>query len=166
MVDETFVLSYHSQMEDAMANFLVMNREGIQVYQEDRPHIVISISDPETTPPNLPDNENRLGLLRLQFYDLDHTKGLSQLLRERVKDSLFTEGQAKQVLRFFREFYPTKAQVVIVNCEAGISRSAAIAAALCKIGVGHDHLYFRKYIPNRRVYSYILSEHFKGDISS
>jgi hypothetical protein len=47
---------------------------------------------------------------------------------------------------------------IVINCEAGISRSAAIAAALSKILTGDDKVFFDQFIPNRHIYRTILTE--------
>ena len=35
------------------------------------PHAIISITDPDSHPPNFAPNKNRLGILFLKFYDLE-----------------------------------------------------------------------------------------------
>ena len=156
-------------LEELCDTFIVLNREAMQVYKEDRPHILISVSDPKAPLPTIPENEKRLGFVRLQFYDLDYCnlkyKEKFQEYFEGVPDPVFNVRLATIVLDFYEQ-HRAKCEAVIVNCEAGISRSAAIAAALCKIEVGHDSPFFKKYIPNRRVYSLLLSEYYKKEFAS
>ena len=45
-----------------------------------------------------------------------------------------------------------------MNCEAGISRSAGIAAALSKIIDKVDTIFFKNFIPNRHIYRTIMEE--------
>ena len=47
-------------------------------------------------------------------------------------------------------------ETIIVNCEAGISRSAGVAAALANIINEDDSRYFKEYLPNMLVYRKIL----------
>jgi protein-tyrosine phosphatase len=50
--------------------------------------------------------------------------------------------------------------LIVVQCEAGISRSAAIAAALANIYLGDDEPYFRTSMPNMLVYRTILRTYY------
>lgn len=131
----------------------VMNFDGIEHYQESRKHVVISIVSPGTEFPKLPQNSKRLGVIQLQFHDLDKP------IFAFSKDGYFERGHARQIIDFAEK---NKGRKIIVHCEAGISRSPAVAAALAYIlnGRGEDTRYFRKYLPNRRVYSTILNEYF------
>lgn len=116
----------------------------------DIPWVAISIS---SEPDNWPvlSEENRLGLLQLAFYDIDHP----------VKQyETFTEEQAQQILDFAAKYWD-EAKVMLVHCEAGVSRSAAVAAALSKIYFGDDEKFFQSpYIPNSLVYRTILNKYY------
>lgn len=68
----------------------------------------------------------------------------------------FDEGMAKSVKEFMVR--NAAAKTVIVNCEAGISRSAGVAAALSKVLTRDDEEFFRRYVPNRLVYRKIIEE--------
>lgn len=94
-----------------------------------------------------------LAILRLEFDDIDAPATV--LGGHKYKP--FGRGHAVQLVEFFRKWF-IRAHYLIVHCDAGLSRSPAVAAAFTKMQ-GHDDLdYFKKYIPNRRVYSMILSE--------
>lgn len=133
----------------------VYNRESLSAYQEDQPHVVISINDPNGQPTPLPDNVNRLGLLRMQFHDLDRAND-EYIFKQYV---LFQQPDAKKIWDFV-EPYLSKVKCIHVGCEAGISRSAGVAAAISKVLNATDQFYFKRYIPNRRVYSMLLAEHY------
>ena len=86
------------------------------------PHIWISIYGNEVweKPAELPANEHRKAELFLQFDDVTapaHAR------------TPMNEEQAKQIVGFVDE-WKDKVSLICVNCEAGISRSAATAAAL------------------------------------
>lgn len=131
----------------------VHNRESLSVYEEDKPHFVISITDPQAQITYLPDNIHRLGILRMQFHDLDRP-GDDYIFKEYV---LFQQSDAKKIWDF-AEPYLSKVKSIHVGCEAGISRSAGVAAAISKVRNSSDQYYFKRYIPNRRVYSMLLAE--------
>lgn len=130
--------------------FKVFNRDIIQKVNVKVPHAIISISD---TPENWPSiNENDLcqGILRLAFYDTD----------DPYRPKSFTSHLARKILRFVKPRLK-HVDLIITQCDAGISRSSGTAAALSKIINGADHEFFRPpYIPNRLVYKLILTEHF------
>jgi len=98
----------------------------------------------------------RLGLLRLAFLDMDrHVVGIEEHDSWSNGSRLFTPENADQILDFVEEMWD-KVDLFLVHCEAGISRSPAVAAALCKIKHGHDKHYFDNYTPNRLVYRTLL----------
>lgn len=66
---------------------------------------------------------------------------------------LFNKDMAKQILDFVDKHSD---KLIICQCEAGISRSAGVAAALSKIYNGTDDFFFKRYIPNNLVYKTIL----------
>jgi hypothetical protein len=68
---------------------------------------------------------------------------------------LMTPAQAREALRFV-ENHKADAGTAVVHCESGISRSPAVAAALCKAMGGDDGRFWRDYRPNQHVYSCIL----------
>ncbi|MCH7604964.1 hypothetical protein IID24_03180 [Patescibacteria group bacterium] len=125
---------------------------GVPLLSED--YVLISISCPGdkanvfTKPPCK-------GVLFLQFDDIDAP---AHILKD-LKCTLFCEDDAKKILDFYQK-YKDLVGHLIVHCDAGISRSPAVAAALDKIETGWDQDWFKKYLPNRRVYSLILTEYY------
>ena len=135
------------------------------------PHAIISIGEPEprreedTGPAKFGESKQRLGLLRLQFYDIDvdsiTNAGYLLEIRKMQKEygnGLFTDDQADQIVDFV-ENMRGKIEVLLCHCEAGISRSSGMAAAIMRILTGSDDEVFNnpKYIPNRFVYRKILN---------
>lgn len=131
--------------------FRVLNREKLAEYWEDEPHIVIHIKSPGSTDHALPANIKRLANLPLTFWDLDRKIAA-------YPDQFFERRHAREILEFVNRWMPVGC--IIVACEAGISRSAAVAAALAKVITWHDREFFEYYVPNRRVYAMILNEHY------
>ena len=83
-------------------------------------HIWISISEPGWAPPNLAPNTQRLATLDLWFHDITEP---------RVGYDLMSVEQARDITGFVTT-WKDKVSLIVVNCEAGISRSAGVAAAL------------------------------------
>jgi predicted protein tyrosine phosphatase len=125
------------------------------------PYVLVSISTPpkpklhevqgymedESSAVLLPD-EFRLDVLRLRFHDLD-TWPMGLTDRERAHVALYTPEQANQVAAFVRAW--PKADVV-VHCDAGVSRSQGMAAAIAE----HRGVKAKNAVepgdPNRHVY--------------
>lgn len=110
------------------------------------PTAVISITTPGDAPADLPEDPDIVrGVLRLQFHDLN----------EDVEDfKAMTPEQAKEVVEFLLNLPPVAC--VLVHCDAGISRSAGVAAAISRALYGGDSYFFINYLPNRRCYKLVL----------
>jgi predicted protein tyrosine phosphatase len=122
--------------------FLVLNRARVARVKPNVPYVVISITDPDAPDADVVESPLRMGLLRLKFYDLDDRyAGLEGPEPE----------HADRIVRFVRE-HLLRADLIVTQCEAGISRSSGVAAALSRWLNGHDEEFFERYIPNRRLY--------------
>ena len=142
-------------------NIRVTSRAGIRsVLRElDSSTIVISIYDPnkkpELTNHDLQTIPHLCGLLSVPFWD--------ELLDEH---GCMTELQAREILSFVKTHLPWISNIV-VHCEAGISRSAGVAAALAKILNGNDDFFFdyfhNRYVPNMTCYRRILEQYYLED---
>lgn len=127
----------------------VFSELEIQRFITNTSHIVISIQDPDSDYVKLPEQASRKAWIGLHFHDLD---GFSYSPALGLKKyNLFNEAHAKLILDLV-EIYKNKVDLVCVNCVAGISRSAGIAAALGKIYNGQDQYFFDKYLPNMWAY--------------
>lgn len=131
------------------------------------PHAIISIGEPKPwredyAPPEFADNDLRLGVLRLEFYDIDMLSITNAGYKHDIEKSggkgLFTDDQAFQVVNFVNEM-KGKIEVLICHCEAGISRSSGMAAAINLTVNGSDEEIFKnvKYLPNMFVYRKVLN---------
>lgn len=126
---------------------LVCNREIAENIEIPERHIMISISGPGDLA-KLPENPRRMDLLRLEFYDLSSPLEGYQI---------FTEDMAAKVWRFVKQYAVDKNILIVVHCDAGLSRSPAIAAAIAKHYFGNDSHFFNRYLPNSLVYRIMLN---------
>ena len=116
------------------------------------PCVAISIIDPEAGRPKI-----RLGgvcrdVLYLEFHDEEPVEGID--LPPEVKLISAEDGKA---IWCFVDQYRSEAKVIVVHCHAGISRSSAVAAAICR-GLGDDDSeFFQEYQPNQHVYDVVLA---------
>lgn len=147
-------------MKPKATKFVVMDEYSVAKYECDEPHIVISIRSPSGERVRLPKNDLRMDTLWLAFHDVDDTEGGQQarhmikVLRE--EPVIFSLKMARKVLDFVER--NAEATTIVVNCEAGISRSAGVAASLSKVLTGDDEEFFRRYCPNTTAYKKIMKE--------
>lgn len=84
------------------------------------PTVAISIRSPDR--PEVALNPAILEVLRLQFHDVLPGDG------KRPDATIFSQSQAKEVVRFITKHRRAEKDVhLLVHCESGISRSAAVA---------------------------------------
>ncbi len=125
---------------------LVLSRMRVARVKPNVPYLVISVTDPLRPEAMIAENPLRMGVLRLAFDDVDTSYAGFRAP---------AEDDAEQIVRFVAE-KRTMADLIICQCEAGISRSAGIAAALSRWLNGHDEDFFVRYVPNRLIYRLIL----------
>lgn len=142
---------------EQIKKIIVLSRQWAKKYKCDKPWAAISVSTASGDFPEL-SSDNRLGLLRLQFWDISNP---SQRQLEAEDPKLFSRDQAKQVIDFVNQHWDS-IDTLLVHCEAGLSRSPAIAAAIISIkyGEGADEEWFYKFNPNYHVYQSIINEHY------
>lgn len=129
----------------------VYSRQGLDAAApHEVPHIVVSITSSPDDVASLRKNHLRVGVLRLAFPDVEVA---SEAHEEGV---LFSREQAIQVWSFVQE-HRSKVERIIVHCDAGKSRSPAVAAAVARVLNGDDAEFFGgRYRPNMRVYRILL----------
>jgi len=110
------------------------------------PYAVISIATPGKNIAQFETSSHCTGVLYMEFHDLDDP---------RHKVPLFNREQAEAVWKFVDALH-VSTELLIVHCEAGISRSPAVAAAIAKARGENDDYFFRRYLPNRHVYRTLL----------
>lgn len=134
----------------------VYSRPAIEaIAPRDVPHVIISITTAVDDLAKLRTNENCRGVLRLSFVDQD------VVLPEFPDRILFGEEQAREVWRFIDE-HRDHIDELLLHCDAGQSRSPAVAAAIARDATGDDNEYFRRYRPNMRVYRTLLEARANG----
>ena len=134
--------------------FEVMSRQIAEQYSRrsdiDKT-LMISISDMGSSCPNIhTSNPNILHVAFLRFDDVD------------VGDPhCITCNDAKHVIEIYERFKDLVDRIV-VHCEAGVSRSAGVCAALMKIHDGDDMPIFSlsKYCPNMTCYRRVLEAYY------
>jgi len=131
-------------------SLLALGRDEAGSFVPDVPYLVVSISDPEKPEPEIPTPPHLRGVLRLRFHDVGPPRRFQE-----TADVAMTPEHARQILSFVREHLPG-AELIVCQCEQGVSRSAAVAAALSRILQGEDEYFRTHYWPNRWVYNLLL----------
>lgn len=133
----------------------VMNKSQVENYGlnlHTHNSVIISISSREcNTAFIVPNSVNKItDVLKLQFNDTDSS--------ERIYGGI--EGtDVREITDFVKKYESSNKEVnLIVNCEAGQSRSAGVAAAIMKYLYNDDTPIFNnsKYTPNMLCYNKIL----------
>lgn len=129
-----------------------MNRERAirESYRLDAPSTaIISISDSNKNKPCFNKSQWLRTILFLQFDDV-----------EKGENNCITSNDVKKIVEFVkRNKLINNVERMIVHCEAGISRSAGVAAAIMKFLNGDDMPIFNngKYTPNMTCYRMVLN---------
>jgi len=124
---------------------LVLNRFSAMDFTAEKPYVVISVTDPDKPDVLLQLSPNLRGLLRVRFHDIH---------RPKPGFILMDADQANEIAGFVRQWHD-KVEIVVIQCEGGISRSAAIAAAIAHRFSGDDLYFFQKFLPNQHVYDLV-----------
>lgn len=113
------------------------------------PHLVISITTSPLDEAQLPATPACLGILRLAFFDSDLPP------EEDEPEGLFSRADARRIWDFVLS-HQAQVACVVLHCNAGVSRSPGVAAALARVLCGDDADFFARYKPNSRVYRLLL----------
>jgi len=134
--------------------FRVMNRNTAKRYTYGPNCIldclIISITDCGSVPNQFKSNPHIKGILRLEFDDVDFGE-----------KNCITPEQGNKIVNFVTPRI-NNIDLIIVHCEAGISRSAGICAALMKIFTNDDSEIFDnpKYAPNMSCYRTVMNSYY------
>jgi len=134
-------------------HFEVRSAWNARFFRSDRPWAAIQISS-GADHPELSD-ENRVGLVRLVFEDT----------WEAETDESFNAAMAREILDFVEAMW-NRVEAFLIHCEAGMSRSPAVAAALSRIHYNDDGRWFEMYFPNPLVYRLLLDVAARADSNS
>ena len=128
----------------------IKNREEIRNgFIPEGKSILISITTPDQRYP-VP-NDHYISVLRLKFDDTDSDTTLK----------IFNDDDAKLILEFV--CYHKLVDNIVVNCDAGMSRSAGIGAALSYLLYGTDKpITSIKPLFNRKVYRVMINAFMRG----
>lgn len=102
----------------------VTDRNGARTRKPQHPFVWISISTPGD--PGAPVSEGSEGVLRLWFHDLETAPG-EAFGKVYGPHRLFNDRMAHEVVRFVLASMQRGVQTVCVHCDAGVSRSGAVA---------------------------------------
>ena len=110
-------------------------------------YALISIRDSDAKPVRLPNPSGPREILHLAF---DDSEPVTRVKFTR-KIQLMTADQAREIWRFVDK-HKSQVGAFAVHCNAGMSRSPAVAAALAVYLNLDEQKILRKYQPNRFVY--------------
>ena len=123
----------------------VRSAYNAELFRCERPWAAISISTLGDFP--VMSEDTRKGLLQLTFADT----------ADPDRSDSFTSSLATELLDFVDEMWDC-VEVLLIHCEAGLSRSPGVAAALSQIHYGDDGPWFEHDFPNGLVYRLLVDE--------
>lgn len=138
--------------------FLVLGRSLIGSVIPKVPYLVISVTDPERSEANLAASPLCQAVLRQQFHDTSQTLDIPGLEGLSLANGTAMTAADAQAILTFAASYLDQVKLIVCQCEAGVSRSAGIAAALSRIVQGEDEFFFMHYWPNQFVYNLLIQE--------
>lgn len=139
---------------------LVKDRQGAVAGNGVRnPHIIISIFTPGDDPPKVCQNKYTRQVIQFAFDDLDGPPGPITRLALGLP-VLFGDEEANTIADRVEFWRQKDVDFIVCHCDAGISRSSGVAAALSKHYNGTDFEFFNsggRYRPNMLVYTKVLN---------
>jgi predicted protein tyrosine phosphatase len=132
-----------------------MSREKAEAYVGTVPYGLVSITDPDAPEAKLQPDPLRVAVLRLAFHDFTQTPEEFEARMAEAEDQpgewmLPSAVHAQAIVGFLRSVAP-KIEKLVIHCEAGVSRSAAVGAALAHCLRQPDEQFFIRSHPNHRV---------------
>ena len=136
--------------DESLVDFFVYSRPAIErLPPHDVDHVIVSVTSVTEDRARLPASPHCLGVLRLAFPDADVPGDTI------TEGELFSEEHADRIWTFVLDHH-AEIDRIVAHCDAGMSRSPAIAAAISKALTGDDTEFFRRYRPNMRVYQTLV----------
>ncbi len=137
--------NYHGR--PVLGKIVVLPRSAVTDISPDKKWALISISDPGMPRPILADSSNLIDAIYLKFDDVEF---------ERASMIPINENQAKDIVAFAKKNWE-EAELIVVHCNAGISRSSAVGKAISEIYQPDQVHYFDKFfMPNVIVYNALM----------
>jgi protein-tyrosine phosphatase len=136
----------------AISSFRIMDRyDAIEYCKEEHVHssIIISISSANGYKPRLVKTDhNRVVAVLYLFFD-----------DEVIGNNTFSNEQAERIVRFV-DAWKSKVERLVVHCDAGVSRSAAVCAAMKRyLGFDNQDIFTsQQYEPNPLVYETLIQQ--------
>lgn len=132
-------------------NFLILSRNNAKTFSYQKhffPYVIISVTDISSKPVIFNKSSELKSVLRLSFDDIDFES-----------DNAISDNDAKRIISFINQ-WKNQINLVVIHCEAGVSRSAGICAALMLWLNGSNKIIFDNshYNPNIRCYRIVLRE--------
>lgn len=115
------------------------------------PNVIISITDPDSREAAIPPSKETKDILRLQFWDIVDYSRMATEEEKKKYERIFDDFDALAIVKFIQQ-HIDDVEMIICHCEAGISRSAGVAAALARLCNGDDQDFFARYHPNKLVH--------------
>ncbi len=114
--------------------------------------VIVSIHSLDGTPNAFAPNDRIRTVAHFAFDDVESG------------DAAVSPAQAARIADFVRRWID-EVEAVVVHCDAGLSRSAGIGAAIMKWANGDDSAVFKKgwYCPNMRCYRLMLNALTEGE---
>jgi len=131
-------------------NLVVLSKSKAKEFECDEPWVCISIDSFDEHPKI--SGVKRLGLLQCSFGDIDAPMSPAH-------GSLFSEDDAHKIWDFVESFWERDdIGTIMVHCQAGISRSAATAAAIenCLNEENPSRFWEGRFHPNMHVFSTLV----------
>lgn len=137
-------------------DLLVLSRREAESVVPNAPYVVVSITDPDRDAAELAESPDRRAVLRVRFHDVAGSLDLDPPTSDAGTEVAMSDADAVQVAEFVTANVGDDVRLVVCHCEAGVSRSAAVAAAISKFYNGDDEAFFERYLPNSWVYRLVL----------
>lgn len=128
----------------------ILSRPRMAYMTYDVPYAVISITTPGDGEADVAPSDKCRAVLRLSFRDI-------RAAECRPEWETFLPEHARSVWAFVAEHWE-HVEALVIHCDAGQSRSPAVAAALDKVLNGDDSRWWKGYRFNSLVYETLLAE--------
>lgn len=125
--------------------------------------IIISITDKGERCPKFAENKNILDILKLRFDDVEawEYSSIDSCKSGGVVEHLMSDADAQSIIAFVNK-YVNSVDRIVVHCNYGVSRSAAVCAAIMFLLNENDSKVFcnDNYEPNIYCYRTVLQAYF------